>query len=164
MSNFQKDNDYDMITDNVAIGSHKASYDAFDLIINLDYPHNGIKFREIVYEKKEDKQIIKCGYIDVENGGLTSDSLNKLLNIINDYKKEIKKDDPKILFHCYAGVSRSATVAIYYLSKTQNKTTKEVYELAKEKRPCINPNSAFRKIIDLEINEDKNNKFAVWLP
>ena len=146
----EKRHTYDMITNTVAIGSYQASYVPFDLVINLDYPENNIKFGEVVVVNKENKRIIKCGYNDtLENGGLTYDKLEDLLNRIDDFKKEIQKDI-KILFHCYAGVSRSSTVAIAYLSKITNKTTREIYELVKEKRPRINPNATFRKMIGLD--------------
>lgn len=144
---------YDMITDTVAIGSYQSSYDPFDLVINLNYPENDVKFGDIVCINKGNTRIIKCGYNDyndVIKSGLTSDKLEDLLNIIENYKKDIQKEI-KILFHCYAGVSRSATVAIAYLSKIENKTTKEIYKLAKEKRPRINPNYAFRKMIGIDI-------------
>lgn len=136
---------YDMITDKVAIGSYQASYKSFDLVINLDYPENGVKCGEVVCMTEGDTYVIKCGYEDV-NGGLTSDKLDDLLNRIDEFKKG-KEEEPKILFHCYAGVSRSATVAIAYLAKNENKTTKEIYKLAKEKRPRINPNKSFREMI-----------------
>lgn len=146
----EKRHTYDMITDTVAIGSYQASYDPFDLVINLDYPENNIKFGEVVVLNKENKRIIKCGYDDtIKDGGLTYDKLEDLLNRIDDFKKETQKDI-KILFHCYGGVSRSSTVAIAYLAKTMNKTTKEIYQLVKEKRPRINPNSTFRKMIGLD--------------
>ena len=138
-----------MITDNVAIVSYQSSYEPFDLVINLDYPENKANFGEIVCTDKNNKRIIRCGYEDVlEGGGLTSDKLEDLLNRIDEYK--MNKNNTKILFHCYSGVSRSATVAIAYLAKSENKTTKEVYELAKQKRRRINPNNGFKKMIDLD--------------
>lgn len=138
-----------MITDKVAIGSYQASYKPFDLVINLDYPENGVKFGEVVCESVEDTYVIKCGYNDVvKESGLTSDKLDDLLERIYEFKRETQKE-PNILFHCYGGVSRSATVAIAYIAKSENKTTKEIYELVKQKRPRINPNKTFREMIDL---------------
>lgn len=151
----EKGHTYDMITDTVSIGPDQDSYDPFDLVINLNYPYNGVKLGEVICEEKGHTYVIKCGYIDTEKkgGGLSTESLKDLLNMIDDYKKN-KKQDPKILFHCYAGISRSATVAIAYIAKSQNKTTQEVYEFAKQKRSRINPNNTFRKIINLKTEDE----------
>ena len=149
--NCEKRHTYDMITDKVAIGSYQAPYEPFDLVINLDYPENNVKFGEVVVYDDKNRRVIKCGYNDIlKDGGLTSDKLDDLLNRIDDFKRETQKEDPKILFHCYGGVSRSTTVAIAYLSKTENKTPKEIYKLAKDKRPRINPNQTFKKMIGLD--------------
>jgi len=145
----EKRHTYDMITDKVAIGSYQASYKPFDLVINLDYPENEVKFGEVVCTNEGDTYVIKCGYNDtIKESGLTSDKLDDLLNRIDKFKSETQKD-PNILFHCYGGISRSATVAIAYLAKSENKTTKEIYELVKQKRPRINPNKTFRDMIDI---------------
>ena len=84
---------------------------------------------------------------NVSNVSNVSNTLKDLLNRIDDFKRE--RQDSKILFHCYVGVSRSATVAIAYLAKSENKTIQEIYELTKHKRPRINPNETFRKMIGL---------------
>ena len=55
--------------------------------------------------------------------------------------------DTKILFHCYAGVSRSATFAIAYLMKTNMITVDKAYELVKMKRNMINPNKGFMEAL-----------------
>jgi len=139
---------FDMITENVAIGSYQASYKSFDIVINLDYPHNKVEKNKIHEYYVETAYVIACGYDDCENeeDGLSIKKINKLLTKIQD----LEKDGPKkILFHCYAGISRSVTLAIAYLSKNLNKSNQEVYELIKEKRPRIDPNPFFKKILDL---------------
>lgn len=156
-------NSFDMITENIAVGSNQSSYDSFDLIINLDYPNNGVKQDKIIYINENGKRIINCGYSDftyysLEKEGwilksdLTEEKLSKLYNIIckhlgNLYSKY------KILFHCKEGISRSSTVAIYYISRINEKAQKDVYEHMKTKRPCINPNPHFRKILGLDYTE-----------
>lgn len=139
---------YDMITENVAIGSYQASYEPFDIVINLDYPHNKVEKNKVIEYIVEKTYVIACGYEDSIN---QSDSLS--VQKINDLLAKIEnleKDGPKkILFHCYAGVSRSATLAISYLAKYLNKSTEEVYQLIKDKRPRINPNSFFKKLLNL---------------
>lgn len=49
----------------------------------------------------------------------------------------------RILVHCNAGVSRSATVCIAYLMKIEALTFAQAYDLVKSKRPCIQPNAGF---------------------
>lgn len=142
---------YDMITEDVAVGSYRAllHYDKFDLVINLDYPHNKVEKDEIKYIEDIDYKnthVIKCGYED--NDSITEEKLENLLKMISDFEEQ-KEKPIKILFHCYAGISRSATVAIAYLAKSKNKSVKEIYELALEKRPRINPNNYFRKLLGL---------------
>lgn len=51
----------------------------------------------------------------------------------------------KVLVHCYAGISRSATVVIAYLMSTQDKSFREAYDFVKSKRSEINPNEGFIK-------------------
>jgi protein-tyrosine phosphatase len=50
----------------------------------------------------------------------------------------------KILVHCFAGVSRSATVVIAYLMQEHGLTYHAAMKLVKSKRPFINPNEGFR--------------------
>jgi protein-tyrosine phosphatase len=48
-----------------------------------------------------------------------------------------------VLVHCYAGVSRSATIVISYLMKTYNMTYNDAFSVVKLKRPIIDPNFGF---------------------
>ena len=140
----EKNHQYDMITEDVAIGSYQASYEPFDLIVNLDYPYNHVKLNEVSYKIENNKHIIRCGYEDGTYAGWTSEKLEHILEMIKDTNKK------KILFHCYAGVSRSSTLEIAYLARCENKTTAEMYEFVKQKRPRINPNSHFRILLGLD--------------
>jgi hypothetical protein len=136
---------YDMITDRVAIGSYRAPYEPFDIVVNLDYPDNNVKKGQIVCSTHNNIYLIECGFADMAEGGLTRPVLDEIMSRI----EEFGKPNPKILFHCYAGVSRSVTVAIEYLSKKENKTPQEIYKLVQQKRPRVNPNPEFRKLIGI---------------
>ena len=48
------------------------------------------------------------------------------------------------LVHCFAGVSRSATVVVSYLMKTRRMTVSDALHFVQEHRPTANPNPAFR--------------------
>ena len=49
----------------------------------------------------------------------------------------------KILVHCVAGVSRSATLCIIYLVKYEKMTLRQAYYCIRAVRPIIRPNVGF---------------------
>ena len=53
----------------------------------------------------------------------------------------------KVLIHCMAGVSRSATITIAYLMKTQNMTSKQAADYVIDKRSIVYPNRGFCKAL-----------------
>lgn len=58
---------------------------------------------------------------------------------------EINGTEGNVLIHCTAGISRSATICIYYLMAHHGMNCYEALDFAKLKRPRINPNSGFVK-------------------
>lgn len=58
---------------------------------------------------------------------------------------EVKRREPpgRILVHCNAGVSRSATICIAHLMITEELTFEAAYKHVKKKRECIRPNDGF---------------------
>lgn len=64
--------------------------------------------------------------------------------------ESVRQQCGRVLLHCNAGVSRSATVCIAYLMETKALTFAQAYDLVKSKRPCIQPNAGFlRQLKDL---------------
>jgi dual specificity phosphatase 10 len=64
----------------------------------------------------------------------------------------------KVLVHCVAGVSRSASVVIAYLMNHQKMTLSDAFSFVQERRNKIFPNESFRKQLrqyeqDLFINK-----------
>lgn len=59
-----------------------------------------------------------------------------------DFIQEHSVDDGAVLVHCYAGISRSATIVIAYLMHT-GMDFSEAYLTVKKARPVINPNDGF---------------------
>lgn len=55
----------------------------------------------------------------------------------------IIENKQKILVHCYAGISRSATIVIAYIMKKNRMTMSEAYQFVEAKRKCISPNIGF---------------------
>ncbi|AAQ21684.1 ptp-2 [Cryptophlebia leucotreta granulovirus] len=76
---------------------------------------------------------------------------DKLDMIYNYLYKKINLECKNVLIHCHAGVSRSATVAIYYFMCSKNLSYEEAYNYVNSKRP-ICPNDHF---VNLLINKKK---------
>jgi len=56
---------------------------------------------------------------------------------------DVIKNNKKILIHCQAGISRSATIVIAYIMKKNNIKMNDAYKIVYAKRPCISPNLGF---------------------
>ena len=54
-------------------------------------------------------------------------------------------DNKKVLVHCMAGSSRSASIVIAYLMWKNQLDFKETVKFVEQIRPCINPNYGFVK-------------------
>jgi hypothetical protein len=66
-------------------------------------------------------------------------------------------DQGVTLVHCYAGISRSASIIISYLMKKYNLSYEKAYNYVKNKRPIINPNRGFKKQLIQYENYLKSN-------
>ncbi|CAF90678.1 unnamed protein product, partial [Tetraodon nigroviridis] len=65
--------------------------------------------------------------------------------------KKAKASNGRVLVHCLAGISRSATIAIAYIMKRMELSLDEAYRFVKEKRPTISPNFNFLgQLLDFE--------------
>jgi protein-tyrosine phosphatase len=62
------------------------------------------------------------------------------------YMKRIVELRPsnKILVHCYAGMSRSATIVIYFLMRHYSMSFDDAYNHVKKIRNVISPNSGYK--------------------
>ncbi|KTF77958.1 hypothetical protein cypCar_00046813, partial [Cyprinus carpio] len=79
--------------------------------------------------------------------GCQRDVLNQLLML----PEKAKASNARVLVHCLAGISRSATIAIAYIMKRMDMSLDEAYRFVKEKRPTISPNFNFLgQLLDFE--------------
>ncbi|XP_039253556.2 uncharacterized protein LOC120330721 [Styela clava] len=60
-----------------------------------------------------------------------------------EFIEKVRKSNQRVIVHCLAGVSRSATVAIAYVLHYLRINFEDAYRFVKEKRPSISPNFNF---------------------
>ncbi|CAL1534021.1 unnamed protein product [Lymnaea stagnalis] len=72
-----------------------------------------------------------------------------------EYIDDARQNNAKILIHCHAGVSRSATITIAYLLKHTRMAMADAYKFVKGKRAIISPNFNFMGQL-LEFEQDLN--------
>lgn len=64
-----------------------------------------------------------------------------LINVL--FSDEVKKLQGRVLVHCYAGISRSATICLAYIMKSKRLTLDTAFDFVKSKRNVISPNLNF---------------------
>ena len=160
-----KYNDLDKIEDNLYLGDYSSSVDIRQL---------------------KDLGIKKVLTVMDYNGGPNYDPkefIHKRIDILDNCPQNILqylgeclnfiKGEEKVLVHCMAGASRSATVVIAYLMWIKKWEYEQTFDYVKSKRPIVRPNDGFQDqlkifeklLIDNEYNIDKINfKGIKWDP
>ena len=126
------------ITPYISIGNYTSSYVDFDVIVNLNHPYNNTTHHNIIEKDFNHKKLFMIGLLDAPD-----EEMLCLLKIM--MPKLLALGRKRILFHCYAGISRSATLAIAYLVHTNNISLQDAINLVKSKRNIIQPNNGFMK-------------------
>ncbi|AXS67768.1 ptp [Cryptophlebia peltastica nucleopolyhedrovirus] len=80
------------------------------------------------------------------------ENMESRLDDMYEFLEKAVQRREKILVHCHAGISRSATVVIYYIMKTYRKSFKDAFNMVNEKR-SIWPNDHFKRILKKKINK-----------
>lgn len=148
---------YHMITDHIAVGGHRSPYDQFDIIIDMNCPENGVEQGGMDVEKMGEKYVLRLGVVDCaqENYRWVMEAyldtiITSLTKLVERVKRKKKKEKVKILFHCFAGISRSVTACIAYMTKILPEMTAEkAWSLVKSIRHQSNPNPMFRAILGI---------------
>ena len=136
------------IFENIYLGN---LYDADDDFLNDNKIKHIIRLTESDYIMTYAKTI-KAYTFQISDLESEANRFYKLLPSIYYIMTNIPKDE-NILVHCNIGMSRSASVVIYYIMKTQNLKYDDALKFVKGRRPIVKPNVGFSKI--LKDNEDK---------
>lgn len=143
-----EDDNLNKIVKGLYLGNYKIGTDleqvsclGFTLVLSLEnnpyrfYNYN-CKFKQVNIRDQPDEDIIS--YFDECFEAIDNEIENK----------------GKVLIHCRAGVSRSATIAIAYLMKKNKIPYDKASEMVKKKRQKIRPNKGF--IAQLELYQAMN--------
>lgn len=57
--------------------------------------------------------------------------------------ESVKESGGRVLVHCHAGISRSATICLAYLIHARRVRLDEAFDFVKRRRQVISPNLAF---------------------
>ncbi len=133
---------YDWIDENVAIGNNRSMYSEFDIVINLDYPNNNVDHHCIDVNYIFGRNIYNIGIYDSPDERMYELLVNVIPELVKYYNINNKV---KILFHCFAGISRSSTMAIAFLCKSKGYKLNDAYNLVVSKRDIVKPNDGFLK-------------------
>lgn len=60
-----------------------------------------------------------------------------------DFIERVKEKGGKVLVHCEAGISRSPTICMAYIMKTQRLQLEQAFEVIRKRRAIISPNFSF---------------------
>jgi hypothetical protein len=84
-------------------------------------------------------------YLHLMLNDIPEENISRFFEVSRNFIAEALDNGGVVLVHCWAGVSRSVTVVIYYLTKTYGISVKEALKIIRERRPIANPNVGFIK-------------------
>ncbi|XP_069508509.1 dual specificity protein phosphatase 1 [Ambystoma mexicanum] len=69
--------------------------------------------------------------------------ISSWFNVAIDFIDSVKSAGGRVFVHCQAGISRSATICLAYLMRTNRVKLDEAFEFVKQRRSIISPNFSF---------------------
>jgi len=91
------------------------------------------------------------GYLRCETLDEIDEDISQHFDVACDFVERAREEGCKVLVHCAAGRSRSASIVIAYLMKYEHMTLRRAYLHLKSRRPIVRPNLGFfRQLLRLE--------------
>jgi protein-tyrosine phosphatase len=87
----------------------------------------------------------KYNYLFVDINDAVAEDISQYFEVTHQYIKEALEKDPNnmVLIHCFAGISRSATITIAFLMIELKIPLHVAMEIVRRSRPFIDPNRGF---------------------
>jgi len=125
------------------LGSMAAVHD-LDLLHEHGITHL-VQVLEVPWIPQADDDGFTYHRIDIEDR--SSAALKPHLDAACNYIRASLARGDNVLVHCQQGVSRSASIVIAYLIRDHSMTYDDAFDLVKQRRQCIKPNSGFVKAL-----------------
>lgn len=121
-----------------------------------------------------DGDIYKIKFLDIEFPSVSGPQyvhIEQLAKHLREYIEANENNTNRLLIHCFAGISRSAAVGIFFCL-LQGKTVEEAFKELDEIRPMASPNRLMIRYIDdylqlkgtlIQANENHDRKFMLGL-
>ncbi|VDK84012.1 unnamed protein product [Litomosoides sigmodontis] len=90
-----------------------------------------------------------------------STNIYQYFDLISDQIETIIASGGNVLVHCVAGISRSASICLAFLTKFRCKSLRQAYQLMNQKRPLVRPNVGFWRQLIIFEHEIKNGVASV---
>ena len=88
----------------------------------------------------EDKGTI---YLRLPMNDHAGQDIEQYFDVAFDFIDKALARGEKVLVHCFAGISRSASIILYYTMKTKRMTLNDAFAFVKARRHIISPNFGF---------------------
>ena len=82
-------------------------------------------------------------YYKIDIDDIETENISKYFDNTNKFIENALFHDDKVLVHCYAGISRSATIVMSFLMYKYGLSTDDALNFLRQVRPIVNPNSGF---------------------
>jgi len=129
-----------LIVDNfLYLGEEECALEK-DVIDNLGITHI---LSALPVSESSEKYVPQIEYCQCPLQDLSTDTITKYFDVTIDFIDRVKYEKGRILVHCLAGVSRSATLVIVYIMHALKLTLRKAYIYVKQRRGVIRPNTGF---------------------
>lgn len=81
------------------------------------------------------------------------ENISQVFVTVYNFLEKVRLQNKKVLVHCKCGISRSPSLVIYYLMKTQGTSYSETLDKVKTLRRCVDPNLGFVYSLKLHFGE-----------
>jgi predicted protein tyrosine phosphatase len=142
----------EIVEDFIFLGGILHAHDTAVLnALNIRHILNLTTFSESFFQSKRDpvkpspsdQMKLQISITDMQKSDIKSKFV-EAIQFIEEVKQN-RKPGERLLIHCAQGVSRSSTIVIAYLMKSQNMKLQEALSHVRQNRRIINPNPGFMK-------------------